>query len=308
MYNAVLHECRDYEYDKVKEIISEFLTIAKGMDLTLFEVLPPQFANSLVSYIRYIIPDIAPHISNWLYENKEKIDTVINTAVDETVNQTEDQSFRGIVDKFGGMLATISQTLKIVDRAANMVEGYDLTPESSEKIYLAISKFFEETNIGDIVDLLQDKLNLSDDDICEKLLNLFNDKGNVLTKKIVFNLKGKKISEFAKIDLEKVFKSKVIPLIYKFIKSNQGKINNYVAELLKNKTEQILNNNIANLISEEKVGLLSKKLPKLIAKYIGTNKVTCKVYIEKMVSSGLKNIDFESLIIKNKESLILLFP
>ena len=292
--------------DKVKEIISEFLTIAKGMDLTLFEVLPPQFANSLVSYIRYIIPDIAPHISNWLYENKEKIDTVINTAVDETVNQTEDQSFRGIVDKFGGMLATISQTLKIVDRAANMVEGYDLTPESSEKIYLAISKFFEETNIGDIVDLLQDKLNLSDDDICERLIDLFNQKGDILTQKIVFNLKGKKISEFAKIDLEKVFKSKVIPLIYKFIKSNQGKINNYVAELLKNKTEQILNNNIANLISEEKVGLLSKKLPKLIAKYIGTNKVTCKVYIEKMVSSGLKNIDFESLIIKNKESLILL--
>lgn len=95
-------------------------------------------------------------------------------------------------------------------------------------------------------------------------------------------------------------------MIYKFIKSNQGKINNYVAELLKNKTEQILNNNIANLISEEKVGLLSKKLPKLIAKYIGTNKVTCKVYIEKMISSGLKNIDFESLIINNKESLILL--
>ena len=173
--------------DKVKEIISEFLTIAKGMDLTLFEVLPPQFANSLVSYIRYIIPDIAPHISNWLYENKEKIDTVINTAVDETVNQTEDQSFRGIVDKFGGMLATISQTLKIVDRAANMVEGYDLTPESSEKIYLAISKFFEETNIGDIVDLLQDKLNLSDDDICERLIYLFNQKGDILTQKIVFN-------------------------------------------------------------------------------------------------------------------------
>ena len=144
-----------------------------------------------------------------------------------------------------------------------MVEGYDLTPESSEKIYLAISKFFEETNIGDIVDLLQDKLNLSDDDICERLIDLFNQKGDILTQKIVFNLKEKKISEFAKIDLEKVFKSKVMPLIYKFIKSNQGKINNYVAELLKNKTEQILNNNIANLISEEKVGLLSKKLPKI---------------------------------------------
>ena len=122
------------------------------------------------------------------------------------------------------MLVTISQTLKIVDRAANMVEGYDLTPESSEKIYLAISKFFEETNIGDIVDLLQDKLNLSDDDICERLIDLFNQKGDILTQKIVFNLKGKKISEFAKIDLEKVFKSKVIPLIYKFIKSNKGKI------------------------------------------------------------------------------------
>lgn len=292
--------------DKIKEIISELLTIAKDMDVTLFEVLPPEFANSIVSYIRYIIPDIAPHISNWLYENKEKIDTVINSAVDETVNKAEDPSFRGIVEKFGGMLETISQTLKIVDRAANMVEEYDLTPESSEKIYLAISKFFEETSIGDVVELLQDKLNLSDDDICGNLLELFNQKGDILIQKIVFNLKEKKISEFIKIDLEKIFKSKIIPLIYKFINSKKQKINSYVYKLLQDKIEEILTNNIENLIEKEKVGVLSKKLPKLISKYIGNNKTTCKIYIEKLVASGLKNIDFENLIMKNKESLILI--
>ena len=71
------------------------MAIAKDMDVTLFEILPEELANSIVSYIRFIIPDIAPHISNWLYENKEKIDFIINTSVNETVNDAEDPSFRG---------------------------------------------------------------------------------------------------------------------------------------------------------------------------------------------------------------------
>ena len=130
----------DTNRDKVKQIVSELLAIAKDMDVTLFEILPEELANSIVSYIRFIIPDIAPHISNWLYENKEKIDFIINTSVNGTVNDAEDPSFRGIVDKFGSMLSTISQTLKIVDRAANMVDNYDLSPEDSRKIYFSYIK------------------------------------------------------------------------------------------------------------------------------------------------------------------------
>ena len=30
MYNAVLHECRDYEYDKVKEIIKKSINTGPG--------------------------------------------------------------------------------------------------------------------------------------------------------------------------------------------------------------------------------------------------------------------------------------
>ena len=296
----------DTNRDKVKQIVSELLAIAKDMDVTLFEILPEELANSIVSYIRFIIPDIAPHISNWLYENKEKIDFIINTSVNETVNDAEDPSFRGIVDKFGSMLSTISQTLKIVDRAANMVDNYDLSPEDSQKIYLAISKFFDETSIGHIVELLEDKLNLSDDDICEKLLNLFNDKGNVLTKKIVFNYKDKTISNFVNLDLDKIFKSSITPLIYNFIKSKKDNIEKIVSNLVEEKTNKVLSNKIENLISKEKVRVLSEKLPKLIAKYLGNNKKICKLYIEKIVSSSLDNIDFENIIIENKESIILL--
>ena len=295
----------DVNRTKVKEVISELLTIAKDMDLTLFEILPEELANSIVSYIRFIIPDIAPHISNWLYENKDKIDFVINNAVNETVNETEDPSLRGIVDKFGSMLSSISQTLKIVDRAANMVDNYDLSPEDGQKIYLTISKFFDETSIGDIFELLEDKLNLSNDDICEKLLNLFDEKGDILTKKIVFNFKDKTISNFVKLDLEQVFKSSIIPLIYKFIKSKKDNIDKIVSNLVEVKINEVLSNKIENLISKEKVGLLSKKLPKLISKYIGNNKKICKLYIEKIIYSYLDNVDFESIVMENKESLIL---
>ncbi|MBU5336026.1 DUF445 family protein [Intestinibacter bartlettii] len=297
---------QDESRAKVKEVISELLTIAKDMDVTLFEILPSELANSIVSYIRFIIPDIAPHISNWLYENKDKIDFVINNAVEETINETDDQSIKGIVDKFGSMLSSISQNLKVVDRAANMVDKYDLTPEAGQKIYIAISKFFEETSIGDIVELLEDKLNLSDDEICEKLLNLFDDKGDILIQKIIFNFKQKSISSFINIDLEQIVKSKIIPLIYKFIRSNKDKTNDYISKLLEEKLNQILSNNIENLISKDKVGILSKKLPQFISKYIVNNKKICKLYIEKMVASTLNDIDFESIIMKNKESLILL--
>ena len=123
----------------------------------------------------------------------------------------------------------------------------------AEKSTLAISKFFDETSIGHIVELLEDKLNLSDDDICEKLLNLFNDKGNVLTKKIVFNYKDKTISNFVNLDLDKIFKSSITPLIYNFIKSKKDNIEKIVSNLVEEKTNKVLSNKIENLISKEKV-------------------------------------------------------
>ena len=72
------------------------MAIAKDMDVTLFEILPEELANSIVSYIRFIIPDIAPHISNWLYENKEKkTDTIIQTTLplnfDEKKSEVEEE-------------------------------------------------------------------------------------------------------------------------------------------------------------------------------------------------------------------------
>lgn len=296
----------DQNKENIKQIISEVLVVARDVEVTLLDVLPDDLANSIVSYIRYIIPDIAPHVSNWLYENKTKIDKTINTAVGETINKTEDPSFKSIADKFGGMIDTISQTLKLVERVANMVEEYDLTPEASEKIYLAISKFFEETTIGEIVELIDNKLSIDDEYICQSLLSLFDKSGEVLIKKLIFNFKEKKISELVKIDLVGIFNLKIIPLIYKSIKSNKEKINKKIARLLKSKIETILNNNIADLIPKERVRILSKKFPKLIAKYIGNNQAICEIYIKKLVSSNLENIDLEKMILENKESLIIL--
>lgn len=296
----------DANRDRLNQIISELLAVARDMDVTLFEILPEELANSIVSYIKDIIPDLAPHISNWLYENKDKIDTVINSAVGETVDQIEDESIKGMIEKFAGMLSSISQTLKVVDRASDMVMKYELTPEASNKIYIAIMKFLEDTTIGDIVSLLEDKLNIKEEVICDKLIDLFEANGDVLIEKLISSFKERQISELVKIDLEPLFKSKAIPWIYRFIKSNKTKINLYLHGAVDTKVEQILSNKIGDMISVDKITLLSKKLPKIISKYLVNNKNICKSYIEKLVINSLDSVDFENIILNNKEKLILL--
>lgn len=292
--------------EKANKAISELLQVAKDMDVTLFEILPEDLANAIVVYIKEIIPELAPYISDWLYENKSQIDLVINNAVGETAAQIDDDSIKGLLDKFGGMLSSISETLKIVERASNVVNEYELTTEASNKIYIAVRKFLEQTTIGDIVELLEVKLNIKEEDICNKLLDLFEEKGDILIEKLVFNFGEKKISDFVKLDLEQLFKLKIMPLIYKFIRSNVQNINDYLSRFVANKVNQILSNKIEDVISKEKVGILSKKLPKLISKYILDNKNACKLYIGKIVASSMNDVDFEYIIQNNKEELILL--
>ena len=63
-----------------------------------------------------------------------------------------------------------------------MVDNYDLSPEDSQKIYLAISKFFDETSIGHIVELLEDKLNSKE----KELYVYFKNKNDLELKNMSF--------------------------------------------------------------------------------------------------------------------------
>lgn len=292
--------------ERLKNIISELLVVARDMDVTLFDILPPELAGSIVNYIKDIIPELAPNISDWLYENKEKIDSMINSAVGETVDQIEDESIKGMIEKFAGMLSTISQTLKIVDRAWDVVMKYELTPEAADKIYTAIMKFLEETTLGEIVEFLEDKLDIEEEVICDKLIDLFEVNGDILIGKIISNYSNTLISDIVKINLESIFKEKAISWMCGFIKANKSKINLYLKQIVDNKVGKILSNKIEDMISVDKVSALSKKLPKIISKYIVGNKNICKSYIEKIVVNALENVDFESIILENKEKLILL--
>ncbi len=297
---------KDEGKESLQNIICELLELAKDMDITLFEILPEDIANSLIAYIKDIIPQLAPHISNWLYENKEKIDDLINQAVEETAQNVEDSSVKGLLEKFGGMLSTISQTLKIVDRASDMVMNYELTPEASNKIYIAIAKFLEDTTIADLIQLLESNLSMTEEDISQNIINLIDTNGDILIGKLIYNFKDKKICELVELDLEKIFKSKGMPLIYKWIKSNKQQINIYLNNSTRDKSIQLLSTNLEGIISNEKINSLSKNLPKFISKYISNNKKICKSYVEKIVLSSIEKIDIENIIIKNKETLILL--
>ena len=292
--------------ESLKSIICELLKLAEDMDITLFEVLPEDIANSIIAYIKDIIPKLAPQISDWLYENKEKIDYLINNAVEETADNVEDASVKGLLEKFGGMLSTISQTLKIVDRASDMVMKYDLTPDASDKIYTIIVEFLEDTTIGDLIKLLGSHLDMMEEDISNSIINLIDKNGDVLIEKLIYNFKDKKISELIELDLEKLFKSKGMPLINKWLKSNKKQINLYLDNITRDKCTQLLSTKLEGMISSEKIGTLSKNLPKFISKYINNNKKICKSYVEKIVMSSIEKIDIENIMIKNKETLILL--
>lgn len=291
---------------ELENLVREAFVSSKDIELTLFEVLPIHFGKSSAEYLVDLIKRITPYLSSWINENREKIESIIDSSILESVDNINDDLRKAMISKVkDSMLTNFSAKNNIVDKIVDFLENYQLTEENSLALYSKIIKFLEETKVKELVELLEKNNLINEEKIVHIILEKWNKDGRELSKDIL-NIEGSKILQrLVDKDLNKLFNESVKPKLYDFTYNNKLKVISYldktVFKLVHNKVEAILNSNVKDLFNKEQVNKFSVILPSKVAEFLNKNNSLYKSNINKLIKDNLK---IKQLVKDNEEKII----
>lgn len=291
---------------ELENLVREAFVSSKDIELTLFEVLPIHFGKSSAEYLVDLIKRITPYLSSWINENREKIESIIDSSILESVDNINDDLRKAMISKVkDSMLTNFSAKNNIVDKIVDFLENYQLTEENSLALYSKIIKFLEETKVKELVELLEKNNLINEEKIVHIILDKWNKDGRELSKDILKREGSKTLQRLVDKDLNKLFNESVKPKLYDFTYNNKSKMISYldktVFDLVHNKVEAILNSNVKDLFNKEQVNKFSAILPSKVAEFLNKNNSLYKSNINKLIKDNLK---IKQLVKDNEEKII----
>ena len=291
---------------ELENLVREAFVSSKDIELTLFEVLPIHFGKSSAEYLVDLIKRITPYLSSWINENREKIESIIDSSILESVDNINDDLRKAMISKVkDSMLTNFSAKNNIVDKIVDFLENYQLTEENSLALYSKIIKFLEETKVKELVELLEKNNLINEEKIVHIILDKWNKDGRELSKDILKREGSKTLQRLVDKDLNKLFNESIKPKLYDFTYNNKSKMISYldktVFDLVHNKVEAILNSNVKDLFNKEQVNKFSAILPSKVAEFLNKNNSLYKSNINKLIKD---NLEIKQLVKANEEKII----
>ncbi|WP_297295892.1 DUF445 family protein [uncultured Brachyspira sp.] len=196
---------KDFE-NIIDYVIDELYLKLKDTDKTIYELLNPNIANRLNLVLSDILPKLIDIIIPIINENKLRLDTIIEEAVDEEIENIDGIFWQFIVKLIRKVfLQDIAARYKIVQKIIEYVEKYK---ENSDDIIKAIT--------NDIVNYLNDtKISV----ILKNVNNIDNVK-NIVKDIVLFNIReipDSWIEKFLNMRIDVLVDSNMIKDLYTFL-------------------------------------------------------------------------------------------
>jgi len=287
--------------EKGKELIislmDEVFLIGKDIDFTVYEILPPEMEESLTNFIETVIPKVMPYISEWISGNKESFDEMIETAIDEAIQDVDGNIKKLIISKVrSALMGDISSKNNIVNKIINYInDSFD--GESYNKLANSIIEYLKSKKIKNIVALLEEQNLFDSEKLAQLITKEFGLHGEKLVGIIIKSQFSKKIHKVFKFNLVKLFHEKLKPVLYENIFKNKdklgGKLNNLTRDFINSKSNEILNKKLSQLFTNDQVSNFSNNFAKSSNKLFVKNAPIYKTKIAEFLSSQVKNINLE---------------
>ena len=289
-------------------LMNEVFLIGKDIDFTVYEILPPEMEKSLTNFIETVIPKVMPYISEWISGNKASFDEMIETAIDEAIQDLDGNIKKLIISKVrSALMGDISSKNNIVNKIINYLnDSFD--NDSYNKLSNSIIDYLKSKKIKDIVVLLENKNLFNSEKLAQLIIKEFGLHGKELLGAIIRSQFSKKIHKVFKFDLVKLFHTKLQPVLYENIFKNKdklsGKLNNLVEEFISSKCNEAFNKDLDQLFTESEVSKFSTIFAKSTSKLFRKNESIYKTKIEEFLSLETKNIDLSSALENYKVDIL----
>ena len=291
--------------DFVKKIIYSFIKAAEEMDYTIYDFLGPEFSEKVINFINEKLPVIMPYVSEWILNNKDELDIVIEESIDEAIGGMDPNIRKLIISKVREFfLDNVSAKNKIVDKIVAYIENYEMDNESCEELLNKIQTYLKHTKIKDIVYLLEEK-NIINDNFLNKLGSLFTNEyekhGESFIEEIITAFSEKTIGTVIKCDFKYIFdsyiKGKLFDCALNSREKFKARISTVINVFVNNKAESLLSQSFEDLIP-------SFNLNKTLKDILISNKFKINEKIKKEFSEYINNFNFYDKFVENKELIL----
>ncbi|MCI1478681.1 MAG: DUF445 family protein [Clostridium beijerinckii] len=280
--------------DLILKITNEIVSIGKNIDFTIYEILPKEMKKSLTNFIKIAIPKVMPYILEWISSNKSSLDEMIESAIDEAIQDIDESIKKLIISKVrNALMGDVSSKNNIVNKIISYINN-NFDDESSDKIVTSIIDYLKDTKVKNIVESLE-KYNLAtSDDVAEIITKVFAAHGKNTLRILIKSQFSKKVNEIAKLDLLKLFNTKLKPMLYESIFKNKTRlcknINTLIAQFINSKSDEIFHKKLSELFKDKSVFSLSNKFSIWANNLLRKNKDTYSEKLEEVILSNVKKL------------------
>lgn len=291
--------------ETVKKFLNSFIEIGKDTEYTIYDLLGEEFGGKLTAFINEKLPIIMPYVSEWIINNKDELDTVIEDSIDEAIGNMDPNIKKLIISKVREFfLDNISAKNQVVDKIVSYVENYKMDDEAFEELSSKIVFFLKKTKIRDIIRILEEKNVINDDMInklCELFLNEYKKHGEDLISEVLKSLTSRNIGSFVTCDFNDVFNKYIKPRLISSVLDNSNKIKVRFVKGFKN----FLNDKLQDILGSP----VGKILPSIdgsrtFKSILKKNENTVKEKMNSAFSSYVDNFNLYDKFISNKDGIL----
>ncbi|MBF4694933.1 DUF445 family protein [Fusibacter ferrireducens] len=188
-----------------ESLVSVFIKLGKNIDKTLLDLISPEFRPSVKAYLKKNLPTFIKQISGWIKEHASEIESLIQDAVNETIDSTGGP--KGVVLKIikKVFLSDIASKNEVANLIVSYLQDEIDIEELSETLTLKAMNFFEEETVRSMIISLEKSNMLSEAKIADFIIKNMITSIDYIPKESLEQFFNKKLDELVKIDLVKIF-------------------------------------------------------------------------------------------------------
>ncbi|MBB6461070.1 DUF445 family protein [Flammeovirga kamogawensis] len=278
----------------IKRLIRIFIEVIGNEKTTIFELLPPAIGQNFEKFLRKNIPIILDGVVEWIQENREEINQIVNQSFEEQ------SSFMGkwVMNLF---VDSVSERFKVVDEIINIANNQkneENSIEIAQKGANFMVEYLKTNSIGSLINRFDQKglintihgliISLVD----EKLVGQGADSMSLFLDKKIGNIwsKNRRKNDLNKLVNFLIDEQLISEFLYKRKSTEKGK------KIVKDRLNKIKEQPLYSLFTDQTIHNFAKKTQVYTEKTLREEKVGISVGIEKVVWEEISNKRFSKFI------------
>jgi len=276
----------------IYDLCDSLFSYIKNSNKTLFDIVDSSFEINLKTYLSDNLPQITESIVNWVRQNNNEINKLIEDSVNEVIKEADPLKGKLLNTLKNTYLNNISEKYNIVQKIIKYIQQETEPEKLSVNISSKIIDYLSAASIGEILTAAENNKVISPLKASDFITSYLNDSFKSIIDEFINKILSLKIKDILPQELyaTEIIKNKII---------SSSLINKYLSKRANTLAGNYLNKNLNELISNDNLNNFIPSLKKFINRSLNKNKSTITKLFKEELYVNINSINLYDILNKN---------